>query len=102
LSPRPLIFNKAYDKEAIYTLKRGQKHHGYKMHIATDTNGVIKKVIATTASTHDSTQFDTLTEDETKAIFADSGYVSKERKKRLRKKVSLMVLLKEELEDNLN
>jgi len=26
------------------------------MHIATDTNGISKKVIATTASTHDSTQ----------------------------------------------
>lgn len=80
------ISNVAYDKEATYTSKRGQKHHGHKMHIATDTNGVIKKVIATTAKTHDSTQFDTLTEDEEKAIFADSGYMSKERKKRLREK----------------
>jgi hypothetical protein len=26
------------------------------MHIATDINGIIKKVIATTAKTHDSTQ----------------------------------------------
>lgn len=80
------ISNVAYDKEATYTSKRGQKHHGHKMHIATDTNGVIKRVIATTAKTHDSTQFDTLTEDEEKAIFADSGYMSKERKKRLREK----------------
>ena len=80
------ISNEAHDKEATYTSKRGQKHHGHKMHIATDTNGVIKKVIATTASTHDSTQFDSLTEDEEKAIFADSGYMSKERKKDLRKK----------------
>ena len=80
------ISNKAHDKEATYTSKRGQKHHGHKMHIATDTNGVIKKVIATTASTHDSTQFDALTKDEEKAIFADSGYMSKERKKDLRKK----------------
>jgi len=56
------------------------------MHIATDTNGVIKRVIATTAKTHDSTQFDKLTEDEKRAIFADSGYMSKERKKRLREK----------------
>jgi len=54
------ISNEAQDKESTYTSKRGQKHHGHKMHIATDTNGVIKKVIATTASTHDSTQFDTL------------------------------------------
>ena len=80
------ISNEANDKEATYTSKRGQKHHGHKIHIATDTNGVIKKVIATTASTHDSTQFDALTEDEEKAIFADSGYMSKERKKDLRKK----------------
>lgn len=80
------ISNEAYDKEATYTSKRGQKHHGHKMHIATDTNGVIKKVIATTASAHDSTQFDALTKDEEKAIFADSGYMSKERKATLRKK----------------
>jgi len=79
------VSNVAYDKEATYTSKRGQKHHGHKMHIATDTNGVIKKVIATTAKTHDSTQFDALTEGEEKAIFADSGYMSQERKKRLRK-----------------
>jgi len=80
------ISNVAYDEEASYTSKRGQKHHGHKMHIATDTNGVIKKVIATTAKTHDSTQFDALTEDEEKAIFADSGYMSKARKKKLREK----------------
>jgi len=78
------ISNVAYDKEATCTSKRGQKYHGHKMHIATDTNGVIKKVIATTASTHDSPQFDALTEDEEKSIFADSGYMSKERKKKLR------------------
>ena len=79
------ISNVAYDKEATYTSKRGQKHHGHKMHIATDTNGVIKKVIATTAKTHDSTQFNALTKGENKAIFADSGYMSQERKKKLRK-----------------
>lgn len=76
--------NEAYDKEATYTSKRGHKHHGLKMHIATDTQGVIKNVIATTASTHDSTQFDNLTQDETKAVFADSGYMSQQRKKGLR------------------
>ena len=81
-----VISNEAHDKEATYTSKRGQKHHGQKMYIATDTNGVIKKVIATTAKTHDSTQFDALTEDEEKAIFADSGYMSKERKVKLREK----------------
>ncbi len=81
-----VVSNEAHDKDATYTSKRGQKHHGHKMHIATDTNGVIKKVIATTAKTHDSTQFDALTEDEEKAIFADSGYMSQDRKKNLREK----------------
>lgn len=81
-----LISNKAYDEDATYTSKRGHKHHGLKMHIATDRNGIIKKVIATTASTHDSTKFDELTKGEDKAIFADSGYMSKDRKKDLREK----------------
>lgn len=79
-----VISNEAYNKDATYTSKRGHKHHGLKMHISTDTNGVIKDVIATTAKTHDSTQFETLTKDEKKAVFADSGYMSKERKKKLR------------------
>jgi IS5 family transposase len=81
-----VVSNEAYDKEATYTSKRGQKHHGHKMHIATDTNGVIKKVIATTAKTHDSTQFDALTQDEERAVFADSGYMSQMRKRELREK----------------
>lgn len=79
-----VISNKANDSDASYTSKRGRKHHGYKIHIATDINSIIKKVITTTAKTHDSTQFETLTKGETKAVFADSGYMSKVRKKRLR------------------
>lgn len=80
------ISNTPADKDATYTSKRGSKHHGYKMHIATDTQGIIKEIVTTTAKTHDSTQFDKLTQDESKAIFADSGYMSKERKKTLREK----------------
>ena len=81
-----MICNEAYDKESSYTSKRGQRYHGLKMHIATDTNGVIKDVIATTASTHDSTQFEALSKDEKKAVFADSGYMSQKRKRDLRTK----------------
>jgi len=80
------ISNKANDEDASYTSKRGRKHHGYKVHIATDTNSIIKDVITTTAKTHDSTQFDALTKDETRAVFADSGYMSQERKRNLRAK----------------
>ena len=67
------ISNKANDEDASYTSKRGRKHHGYKIHIATDTNSIIKEVITTTAKTHDSLQF-------------DSGYMSQERKRTLRSK----------------
>lgn len=80
------ISNKAHDKDASYTSKRGRKYHGYKVHIATDTNSIIKDVITTTAKRHDSTQFETLTKDETKAVFADSGYMSQDRKRELREK----------------
>lgn len=79
-----VISNEAADKDASYTSKRGQKHHGYKIHIATDTNSIIKGIITTTAKVHDSTQFENLTKDESKAVFADSGYMSKERKRFLR------------------
>lgn len=75
-----IISNEAYDKEATYTSKRGQKYHGHKMHIATDTNGVIKKVIATTAKTHDSTQFDALTQDEEKPSLQTVGICLKREK----------------------
>jgi len=36
---------------------------GHKMHIESDTNGIIKKVIATKAKNHDNARFYTLTED---------------------------------------
>jgi IS5 family transposase len=81
-----VISNQAADSDASYTSKRGVKHHGYKMHIATDTKGIIKDIQTTTAKVHDSQLIDTLTQDETKAIFADSGYMSQERKRLLRAK----------------
>lgn len=81
-----VICNKAYDKDATYTSKRGVKHHGYKMHIATDRAGVIKNIRTTTAKVHDSQMIDRLTQDENKAIFADSGYMSQTRKRTLRAK----------------
>jgi IS5 family transposase len=81
-----VISNEASDSDATYTSKRGVKHHGYKVHIATDTAGVIKEIRTTTAKVHDSQMIDELIEDETKAVFADSGYMSKERKRALRAK----------------
>ena len=77
--------NVAYDSEARYTSKRGRKYYGYKYHIATDTNGVIKKLKVTPANEHDSNEFEYLTAEEKRAVFADSGYMGKERKRKLRK-----------------
>jgi transposase, IS5 family len=81
-----VISNEAADADATYTSKRGAKHHGYKMHIATDRAGVIKDIRTTTAKVHDSQMIDALIEDETKAVFADSGYMSQDRKRSLRAK----------------
>lgn len=79
-----VISNKANDPDATYTSKRGVKHHGYKVHIATDTNSIIKDLRTTTAKVHDGAITDELTTDETKAVFADSASMSKERKRNLR------------------
>lgn len=81
-----VVSNEAADKDATYTSKRGAKHHGYKIHIATDRAGVIKDLRTTTAKVHDSKMIDEMIEDETKGVFADSGYMSKERKHILRAK----------------
>jgi transposase, IS5 family len=81
-----VISNEAADSDATYTSKRGVKHHGYKLHIATDRAGIIKDIKTTTAKVHDSQMIDELTKDENKAIFADSGYMSKDRKRSLRAK----------------
>lgn len=81
-----VISNEAADADATYTSKRGVKHHGYKMHIATDRAGVITNIRITTAKVHDSQMINELIEDETKAVFADSGYMSQERKRSLRAK----------------
>jgi IS5 family transposase len=81
-----VISNEAADSDASYTSKRGVKHHGYKVHIATDTAGVIKAIRTTTAKVHDSQIIDELIHDEKKAVFADSGYMSQERKRTLRSK----------------
>jgi len=81
-----VISNKAADNDATYTSKRGRKYHGFKIHIASDVNGMIKEVITTTAKESDIKQLDKLTENEKGFVFADSGYMSKEKKKSLRKK----------------
>jgi len=74
------------DKAASYTKKHGRIYHGYKGHIATDCNGMIKDYRFDTASTHDSNHFDEFVENEKDSVWADSAYMDKKRKAALEKR----------------
>ena len=71
------------DKTASYTKKHGTIHHGFKAHIATDRNGIIKDYRFDTAGVHDSRHIDDLIAYERHSVWADSAYMDSERKKRL-------------------
>jgi len=71
------------DKTASYTKKNDRTYHGFKAHIATDTNGIIKDYCFDTAKVHDSQHIDDLVADEQHSVFADSAYMNSQRKKRL-------------------
>lgn len=71
------------DRTASYTKKHGTIHHGFKAHIATDRNGIIKDYRFDTAGVHDSRHIDDLITDERHSVWADSAYMDSERKKRL-------------------
>ena len=81
-----VIANQAADSDASYTSKRGQKYHGFKMHIASDKNGMIKAVDTTTAKDADIHSLDHLTKEEKAYIVADSAYMSKKNKRAFRQK----------------
>jgi len=71
------------DKAAGYTKKHGRVYHGYKGHIATDRNGMIKDYRFDTASAHDSNHIDDFIENEKHSVWADSAYMDKDRKQKL-------------------
>lgn len=70
-------------KAATYTQKHGRTYHGYKAHIATDPNAMIKDYVYDTARVHDSQHIDQLIEGETQEVFADSAYMDAARQARL-------------------
>jgi len=72
------------DPDASYTRKHGRVYHGYKAHVASDRGGLITRCAMTTAKTHDSRAIDELVEGERVAVFADSAYDDRERRRRLR------------------
>ena len=71
------------DPEASFTKKNGTSYHGYKMHTATDTSGIITGVAVSTASHHDSRHIDELIEGEKRAVIADSAYSDAKRRQEL-------------------
>ena len=81
-----VVSNRAADEDASYTSKRGRKYHGFKFHIASDRNGMIKKATTTTAKDADIKELDHLIEGEGEYVTADSAYMSKENKRKFRKK----------------
>jgi len=81
-----VISNKAADEDASYTSKRGRKYHGFKLHINSDKNGMLKRASTTTAKDADIKEFDYLMDDESSYVTADSAYMSKMKKRELRKR----------------
>lgn len=67
------------DPCASKTFKSGRVYHGYRVHAATDRQGLITDYVFDSAAVSEHTHFDHLTRDETKAVYADSGCRSKDR-----------------------
>ena len=74
------------DECATYTRKHGKTYHGYKGHVATDPRGIVKDYRYDTAKVHDSQHIDDLIEQEKTAVYADSAYMDKERKRMLKER----------------
>ncbi len=74
------------EKSASYTRKHGKTYHGYKGHIASDRRGIVTDYRYDTAKVHDSKHIDELIENEKAAVYADSAYMDKQRKKTLEKR----------------
>lgn len=71
------------DPCATKTAKNGRAYFGYRAHIATDLNGIIKDYVYDTARESEHTHFDQLAHNETEAVYADSACRSKERAAKL-------------------
>ena len=70
---------KTTDPCATKTVKHGRTYHGYKAHVATDTQGIITDYVFDTASSSDHDHADHLLRNETEKAYADSGFRSKAR-----------------------
>jgi IS5 family transposase len=71
------------DPAATTIAKHGRTYNGFKAHVATDKRGLIKDYVFDTARSSDHAHADGLMAGETKAVYADSGYMCKKRSEAL-------------------
>jgi transposase, IS5 family len=70
----------AGDGDAGYTVKKGQPHYGYKAHLSVDENRtLIRAASLTSASVHDSREFETVVRGDEQMVVADKAYHSRAR-----------------------
>jgi len=73
------------DREAGWTVKKGQSVHGYKAHMATDReHDLIRDIAVTPANVHDSQCIDELLQWDERAVYADKAYDSEARRDELK------------------
>ena len=74
------------DHDASGTQKGGKAYYGYKGHISADEgSNIIRRVRFTTASVHDSQEFDNLLCGDEQSVFADKAYANDSIKRTMRK-----------------
>jgi len=68
------------DADAGFTVKKGQPHYGYKAHVAADQeHALIRQVVLTDASVHDSREFERVVKGDEEMVVADKAYWSAQR-----------------------
>ena len=74
------------DHDATGTKKGGKQYFGYKGHIGTDEgSNIIRRVRFTTASIHDSREFNNLICGDERSVYADKAYANDNIKRNMRK-----------------
>lgn len=90
-APRPRksrkddLEHRKHDPAATHTVKHNQPHYGYKAHVASDKNAMIKDYRLDTAKAHDINHFEALTEHEPDGgkVYADAAYRDTKRREKL-------------------
>lgn len=85
------------DPDADHTVKDGEPHYGYKLHVAQDAaTGLITAHEVTPASVHDSRVCEELLTGEESALLADKGYDDGARRERLARRGTMPLIMKRE------